>query len=131
MITIVPNTTECYAVIVTKDSGKYSWHCRVAITSWVVDYDEETGQLALPASVTIGIIERRGLPHLDDLVGESDHTSQIKEKFIAELQKRDFMWMKDCEQCQKDGTLKRKQERENYFALMEAERIIRMGGKEQ
>lgn len=90
-------------------------------------YNEEDKHVALPASLIIGMSGGQTLPHLGDLVGESSHTSPIKEKLIAELREKGFVWMHECEQCKKDGTLKRKQERDTHFILMEAERIIHTG----
>ncbi len=87
-------------------------------------YNEETGQVTMPGSVVIGISMGRTTPHLGDLVGESDYISPIKERLIAELREKGFIRMDECEQCQKDGTLKRKQDMEKRLALMEAERII-------
>ncbi len=99
----------------------FSYTCPCGAT---VFYDEETGRIALPASVAIGISKGLSPRHLDGLVGESDHTSPLKDRLIAGLRKRGFIWMEECEQCQKDGTLKRKQDREKHLALMEAERIV-------
>jgi len=81
----------------------------------------------MPASVVIGISMGRTTPHLGDLVGELNYTSPLKERLIAELREKGFTWMEECEQCQKDGTLKRKQEREKHLALIAAESIIKMG----
>ncbi len=102
-------------------TGLFSYTCRCGAS---IFYNEEDAQLALPASVAIGISKGRSLPHLGDLVGESDYTSPLKESYIALLREKGFIWMEECEQCQKDGTLKREQDRENYWALREAERII-------
>ncbi|MBA7676170.1 hypothetical protein ES703_84411 [subsurface metagenome] len=89
-----------------------------------VFYEAETGKLALPASFILNAVVRRQLPHLNDLVGESDSTSPLKEKFIEALRARGYIWIEECEQCKKDGTLKRKLEREKYLAVREAERIV-------
>ena len=116
----------CDSQIAWDGTGLFSYTCPCGAT---IFYNEETEHIALPASVVIGLSKGQNLPHLGDLVGESDYTSPIKEKLIAELREKGFTLMEECEQCQKDGTLKRKQERENHLALMEAERLIRMGGK--
>ena len=87
-------------------------------------YDEETEKLAPPASMVIAIHEKKNLPHLDYLVGESQYTSPLKERLIKELISLGAIWMKDCKQCQNDGTLKRHLEREAYLAVKEAQAII-------
>ncbi len=104
----------------------FSYTCPCGSTAF---YDEETGNASFPTSILIGVIKRRSLPHLGDLVGESSYSSPTKERFIARLRKMGSIWMEECEQCQKDGTLKKKQDREAHLALMEAERIIEYGDK--
>ncbi len=111
----------CDGQIPWDGTGLFSYTCPCGAT---IFYNEETGGLTLPASVAMGMSKGRSLPHLGDLVGESVFTSPLKEKLIAELREKGFIWMSECEQCQKDGTLKRKQEREKHLALREAERII-------
>jgi len=103
----------------------YTCACGAAIF-----YSEETGHIAMPASVVIGISKGRSLPHLDDLVGESNHTSPFKEELITELRGKGFIWMKECKQCQRDGTLERKLKREKAMAVSEAEMIARSYEKE-
>lgn len=103
-----------------KSAFSYTCPCGAAIF-----YDGETGGLTVPGSVAIGIGRGQTTPHLNDLVGESTHTSPIKEQVISELQSKGFIWMEECEQCKQDGTLKRKQEREVYLTHKEAESIIR------
>jgi len=44
---------------------------------------------------------------------------------ITELREKGFIWMRECEQCQKDGTLERKLKGEKAAAVEEAEMIIR------
>lgn len=94
-------------------------------------YDNENGSLAPPASLVFALKLGRPLPHLDYLVGESDHTSAIKERLISELREKGAIWMSECEQCQKDGTLQRKLEREKALAVFEAEMIIKRSGAER
>jgi len=50
-------------------------------------------------------------PHLDNLVGNSEWTSPEKEALIAALRVKGAIWMKECEQCQQDGTLERHRKR--------------------
>lgn len=83
------------------------------------------GTLVLPHSLISALYYGSMIPHLDYLVGESDHTSPIKERLITELREKGAVWMEECEQCQKDGTLARRQEREKHLALREAEQIVR------
>ncbi|TET10081.1 hypothetical protein E3J84_04465 [Candidatus Aerophobetes bacterium] len=102
--------------------GLFSYTCLCGST---IFYDETTGHLALPYSLIRTLSQARSLPHLDDLVGESNHTSPFKEMLIAELREKGFIWMRECEQCQKDGALERKLKREEADAVLEAEMIIR------
>ena len=87
----------------------FSYTCPCGATIFYREGDE--GRISLPASVALGISKGRALPHLEDLVGESEHSSPYKEAMINELVSRGFTWMKDCEQCAKDGTLKRYEDR--------------------
>lgn len=105
-------------------TGLFSYACPCGAA---IFYNEETGAIALPASIAIRVSKGQALPHLGDLVGESDYTSSTKERLIAELRERGFIWMEECEQCQKDGTLKRKQDQEKYRAVQEADRISMLG----
>ena len=111
----------CNGVIPWSGKGLFSYTCGCG---GHIFYDEETNGLAPPASLGIAIHEKKELPHLDYLVGESVFTSPLKERLIKELMSQGAIWMKDCEQCKKDGTLKRKQEREAYLAVKEAKNII-------
>ncbi len=104
--------------------GLFSYTCSCGAT---IFYNEEFALATMPASAVIDILRGLALPHLGDLVGESDYTSPFKEGIIAMLREKGFIWMEECEDCQKDGTLKRKQDREEHLAVMEAERITRMG----
>ena len=90
-------------------------------------YNDETGQLSIPASLAIALHEKGSIPHLDYLIGESNHTSPVKEAIRETLVACGAIWMKDCEQCRRDGTYRRKLEREKRLALLEAERILRNG----
>ena len=81
--------------------------------------------MGIPGSILLGLSKRSNIrAHLDHLVGESNHTSPLKEMLIEELRQIGSVWMEECEQCKKDGTLLRKQEREKWLALQEAERIV-------
>ena len=101
----------------------YTCACRSAIF-----YNEESRQVSLPASVAIGISLGSSVPHLDDLVGSSSYTSPAKEELIAKLKVMGFIWMRECEQCQKDGTLKKRQEREAYWTAFEIEHHLGQKG---
>ncbi len=110
----------CDNTIPWDGTGSFSYTCQCRAT---VFWDEETGSVTMPGSVVIGMSKGRSLPHLDDLVGNSDFTSPRKEAFINELKVKGFIWMEECEQCKKDGTLKRKQAREKYWLMQEAEHL--------
>lgn len=112
----------CDSIIGWDGECAFSFTCPCGAT---VFYNEETGAMAFPYSMLKNLHEGIPLPHLNDLVGESNHTSPLKESFIQELRSKGFIWMEECEQCQKDGTLARKQEREEYLAVQEADRITR------
>jgi hypothetical protein len=77
----------------------------------------------------IAIHEKGSLPHLDYLVGRSDFTSPLKERLIEELKSLGSIWMKDCEQCLRDGTYQREIDREDYWdkvkAIHEVEGFLR------
>ena len=100
----------------------FSYTCPCGAT---IFYNETNGHLALPYSLLLNLSKSASLPHLDDLVGESNHTSPFKEMLITELREKGFIWMRECEQCQKDGTLERKLKGEKVAAVEEAEMIIR------
>jgi len=102
-------------------NGAFSYTCPCGSR---VFYHKLTEQLALPASLVLALHEGRELPHLDGLVGTSNFTSVLKERFIAELQGKGAIWMEDCEQCQNDGTLERSRAREKWLATQEAERVL-------
>jgi hypothetical protein len=89
-------------------------------------FHSEEGIMALPASLVIGLYEKGSLAHIDYYVGNSNYSSLMKTAFIQFLQEKGAIWMKDCKQCQEDGTLERAQESERYCAVQEAERIMRM-----
>lgn len=105
-------------------TGAFSYTCRCGAT---IFYNDETGAMAFPLSMLRNMSEGTPLPHLNDLVGEANHISPLtlKESVIKELRSKGFIWMEECEQCRKDGTLARKQERERYLAVREAEKIVR------
>lgn len=118
----------CDSIIGWDGKGMFCYTCPCGAT---VFYNDEDGKLAPPASLFRAINKKKLFPgevltpHIDYYVGDSDYTSEIKERFIKELLDLGFIWMKDCEQCQKDGTLQRKLDREKALALREAESIIR------
>jgi len=94
-------------------------------------YDTATLKLVMPVSLRFAIHKLRQLgvkpegPHINYYLGDSNHTSEIKDSVAKQLLKIGFIWMEDCEQCQKDGTLARKQEKEKHLAVVEAEQILR------
>jgi len=94
-------------------------------------YETETLKLVMPASLISAIYYSQQLgvkpesPHIDYYLGDSSHTSEIKEAVAKQLLDMGLIWMKDCEQCQKDGTLEKKQKREKHLAVVEAEQILR------
>jgi len=109
--------------------GMFSYTC---VCGGRILYQVETLSMAFPATMLRSLALAAGLratglptPHLNDLVGESDFTSPLKERLIVELQNKGFIWMEECDQCKKDGTLAKRQEREKYLALREAETIVR------
>ncbi|MBA7664305.1 hypothetical protein ES703_72363 [subsurface metagenome] len=85
----------------------------------------------MPASLIFAIyyLQQLGIkpesPHIDYYLGDSNHTSEIKESVTKQLLEMGFIWMKDCEQCKRDGTLERKLKREEHSAVLEAERILK------
>lgn len=118
----------CDRYIGWEGKGLFSYTCPCGAT---ILYDDETGKLAFPASMMLNLAKGISLPHLDDLVGESDFTSPLKEQLIEELRQKGFIWMRECEQCQKDGTLERKLKREEALAVFEAEMIVKRSEAER
>jgi len=106
----------CDTQIPWDGTGILSYTCPCGAT---IFYDE-TGRWFLPARLIMALAEGRELPHLDYLVGESDHTSFIKEKLIEELREKGAIWVKECEQCRQ-----RKLEWEKKIAVFEAEMIVK------
>jgi len=104
--------------------GMFSYTC---ICGSRIFYQAETLSIALPFSLVLSLVAHRQGSHLNYLVGESDFTSPLKERLIEALRSRGFLWMEECDQCKRDGTLKRKQEREKYLAVREAEALVRQG----
>jgi len=72
-------------------------------------WSKETGQITMPASVALGMAKEQTLPHLDDLVGNSDFSSPRKTQLISELRDKGFIWMRECGQCRADGILERRE----------------------
>lgn len=105
--------------------------CYTCVCGSTIFYQVETQSIAFPASLVLSLVAHRSIPHLNYLVGESDFTSPLKERLIEELRSRGFIWMEECDQCKRDGTLKRKQEREKYLAVREAEALVRQGNGDE
>lgn len=86
---------------------------------------QEPATFAIPASLAIQLGQGIATKHIDQYVGTSSYTSEIKDLFIKDLLEHGFIWMQDCKQCQADGTLSREQAREKHLAIQEAEQILR------
>ena len=112
----------CDLIIPWDGKGGFCYTCRCGAH---IFYDDEGNHLALPASLIISLSQGREPPHLDYLVGNSNYTSSRKESLIKELLAKGSVWMKDCEQCLRDGTYQRELDREKAEALFEAEMILR------
>ncbi len=118
----------CSGTIPWDGKGTFCYTCPCGATLF---YEAETLRPVMPASLVRAIYELQELgvkpkgPHIDYYLGDSNHTSDSKDIFTRILLEMGFIWMKDCEQCQKDGTLDRKLEREKRLAVAEAERILR------
>lgn len=100
----------------------FSFTCSCGST---IFYHDVLKSIAIPSSVLIAIHKKQSIPHLDSLVGTSPYTSPVKEAMIKELMEHGAIWMKDCEQCKKDGTYQRELDREKEHILFEAEMIIK------
>ncbi len=104
----------CDAQIPWDGKSMFSYTCGCGSTMF---YDEETGHLSMPCSVALNIGGGgKALPHLNDLVGQSDYSSARKTDVIRTLREQGFIWMNECEQCKKSGTLAR------YEARLDRER---------
>lgn len=118
----------CDTIIPWDGKGTFAYTCRCGATLF---YETETLKLVMPASLVFAIYWQQQLgikpetPHIDYYLGDSNHTSEIKDAVVRQLLEMGFIWMKDCEQCQRDGTLARKLEREKHLAVTEAERLLR------
>lgn len=96
----------------------FSYTCSCKATIFICD---SNGAPCLPSSILMSILRKRTVRvHLDDLVGTSDHTSDEKTIMINYLTERGCGWMKDCPQCQRDGTLTKRDSRtEMEFQLQQ------------
>ena len=115
----------CDRIIPWDGEGTFSYTCACGCR---IFYDEKLGGVAVPTSLPISLIMNIQPPHLDGLIGNSNHTSLIKEGLIIALKERGCIWMSDCELCRSDGTLKWHQDREAHLAVLEAERIVQQDG---
>jgi hypothetical protein len=105
----------CDNIIPWDGKTVFSYTCGCGAT---IFYNEDDGKLTMPASVVINISRGIAKPHLNDLVGEADCSTPIKIKVIQDLVDKGFIWKEECAQCKADGTLKRHQERNAYYASM-------------
>ncbi len=118
----------CDGAIPYGGGGTFCYTCQCGATLF---YETETLSPLMPASLVsvIYYLQQLGIrpetPHIDYYLGDSNHTSEVKDAITKQLLELGFIWMKDCEQCQKDGTLARKLEREKRLAVVEAERILK------
>lgn len=122
----------CDGVIPWDGKGAFAYTCPCGASLF---YDEETLAPVMPASLIFAIdrLRRMGIrpegPHIDYYLGDSNLTSEIKEAVTEQLLEMGFIWMKDCKQCQEDGTYAKKLDREKRLLIEEAERIL--GGESQ
>ncbi len=118
----------CDSIIPWDGKGSFCYTCQCGATLF---YEVETLNPVMPASLirAINALHELGIepksPHIDYYLGDSNYTSVLKDLFIKVLLEMGFIWMKDCEQCKRDGTLERKLEREKHLAVVEAELILR------
>lgn len=110
----------CGGKIPWDGQGLFSYTCPCRATIFVND---ESGNLALPCSLVIGVSKGTPLPHLDSLVGTSDYTSPEKERLIAELQDKGSIWMEECPQCRVDGTWERTMRHRERDKALEAVKV--------
>lgn len=118
----------CDAHIPWEGEGLFSYTCKCGAT---VFQDEENGKIALPASLIRNLSLNIATPHLGDIVGHSDYASPLKEQLICDLRSKRFIWMGECEACQKNGTLKREIERRQHWAKFNKEHEETKNGNEQ
>ena len=114
----------CDAAIPWDGRSLFAYTCPCGAT---VFYDSDMSQIAMPASVVLAMAGNRPLPHLEFLIGESRHTSEIKDRVRERFIEKGAIWMKDCERCLNDGTYQKKLDRDKKMAISEAERICRYG----
>lgn len=115
----------CGGKISWDGSGMFSYTCPCDATIFA---DDTTGRIAIPSSLVLQLHKGEAITHLDDLVGVSDYQSPEKEQLINELRSRGFTWMEECEQCRRDGTLRRyQQHRELNEALKQSMARFRLG----
>lgn len=98
----------CGSPIPWDGHGIFSYTCRCGGRIFIND---ESGIPAVPLTVLRGMAAGFPMPHLDDLVGNSEYTSSEKEGMISELRSRGSIWMEECEQCQQDGSLEKHKRR--------------------
>jgi len=106
----------------TRQEGKvvyYSCPCGGCI------FYREDWTLYIPISILQALQGKAPFPHLDQILGNSLHTSDIKEAFTIALLEEGAIWMKDCEECRANGNLDKAYALEKFLAVQEAESILR------
>lgn len=85
----------CGAPINWDGKSLFAYTCPCGAT---ILYDETTGYHP-PASLIIGLHEKRELPHIDYYLGKSSHTSLEKEGAYKFLREKGCIWSWECDQC--------------------------------
>jgi len=108
----------CGAKIDWDGSGTFCYTCPCGAT--ILVNDERVDSLAIPSSLAHSIRrkKRRPLPHLDDIVGNSDYMSPEKESVIADLRLRGFIWMGEWTDCLIDDTWIQRKKKIEYSRAM-------------
>lgn len=88
--------------------GLFSCVCPCYSTTFI---DGATGKRFLASRISVQMTMGAPVNHLNDIVGDSDYSSKEKTAFVSELREIGFIWMRECERCREDGTLKKRQER--------------------
>lgn len=98
----------CNAIV---PSGRYVYS-HICACGASVFYNDEDNKIILPLSITKWRDYGGSPPPIEDLIGESSHSSPLKRRFLLELERLGYTWRKSSYS-------------ETSNAIEEAERIMK------
>ncbi|MFQ5826677.1 MAG: hypothetical protein ACE5IA_04885 [Dehalococcoidia bacterium] len=115
----------CGAKIDWDGRSGLSYTCPCGATIFAHD---QSRALTYPSVMLLSMARGRALPHLEYLVGASEHSSPEKERVVSALRGLGFTSVEECERCQRDGGLERYQRyREFHQRRAEVRRRVELG----